>query len=363
MKILFTAFYMIGWCTFAQSVEENKIQKEIEIITECEIVSLLGNSIELKTVLELNVAPIAGDSAHAEINYIYTNDKGYRAQELKVYGLVFKESLKSNTKLVKHLTVTGDIDYIKSNYKVGDVIPISWKTTTEVEHYIEKNEFNNVIFEGFYIDGMAVAEEKSYTKDDLYVVSNNSLGHLHGTKTTYDNGTKVSQSYWFMGQLSGEGLTWYPNNQIKSRTFYVDGTAEGLNEIYYENGQLLQKRYYFGGKKHGQDYYYYESGKLQDDAHYKNGEFHGLCTKYFENGNIKFQATYENNVVNGNYLRNYESGKKEVRTSFVKGKLHGNYIDFYENGKKKSKGAYANGDKIGKWIYWDKNGKKTVKKF
>jgi len=339
------------------------IQKEITIISECEIVSLLGNSIELKTVLDLNVHPKTADSAKAIINSIYTNEKGYRALNQKVYSLYFLESLKSDTKLIKHFTLSGDIAYIKQNFKVGESIPISWKTTTEVEHYIEKDGSGKIIAEGYYIDGLPVGEEKVINKKGHLVVSNNSTGYYHGVTKVFDNGIKIREINWFMGEKFGSLTEWHLNGQVKSKTNYIDDTAEGLNELFYENGQLLQKRYFYGGKKHGQDYYYYENGNLQDDAHYKNGEFHGLCTKYYENGNIKFQANYEHNVVNGNYIRNYESGKKEVKTNFIKGKLNGSYIDFYENGKKKSKGNYLNGDKIGKWIYWDENGKKTIEKF
>jgi len=348
---------------FAENVESKMIQKEITIISDCEIVSLLGNSIELKTVIDLDVHPKIGDSAQAIINSIYTDEKGYRALDTKTFSLVFLESLKSDTKLIKHFTLSGDINYIKSKYKVGESIPLQWKTTTEVEHYTERDLNGNIKSEGYYIDGLPVGEEKLINKDGHLVVSSTSIGYYHGTSTEYDNGIKIMETNWFMGEKFGPLTEWYLNGKIKSKTYYIDDTAEGLNELFYENGQLLQKRYFYGGKKHGQDYYYYENGNLEDDAHYKNGEFHGLCTKYYENGNIKFQAYYNHNVVDGDYIRNYESGKKEVKTSFIKGKLNGSYIDFYENGKKKSKGNYLNGDKIGKWVYWDKNGKKTVKKF
>jgi antitoxin component YwqK of YwqJK toxin-antitoxin module len=363
MKLLLTSLFMISVLSYSQSTEEKQIEKEIEIITECEIVSLLGNFIELRTVIDLNVKPIVNDSAYAKINSIYINDKGYRAKNEKSLGLIFKESLKSNTTLIKHFTLIGEIDYIKKNFRIGESIPISWKTKTEVTHYIEKTKDGETILEGYYIDGISVAEERYINKEGHLVVTNNSLGLLHGVQLIYDNNIKITEANWFMGELDGFVTEWFLNGQISTNRFFIDDTKEGHAVSYYESGQLKKSNYYYGDKAHGQNYFYFESGKLMDDAQYKNGEYHGLVTKYYENGIIRFQDFRVDGVSDGNYLRNYASGKVEVNTFFVKGKLHGNYIDYYETGKNKSKGEYANDEKIGKWTYWNKDGKKTVEKF
>jgi antitoxin component YwqK of YwqJK toxin-antitoxin module len=348
----------------AQDATNKFIEKEITLITDCEITSVLAETINLKTLLDLDIKPEKGDSAYALIKNVFINDKGYRSFEILTFPLKFNESLFSDNKLIKHFTVSGDLTYIKNHFKVGESIQIEWKATTIVEHSKELTENDRLIYEGFFIDGLPVSQEiivddKMQTK----TVTNNILGYKHGVETIYEDGIKITELNWFMGELNGFATNWFLNGKISSKIFYIDNTKEGHAASYYESGQLKKSIFYYGDKAHGQDYYYFESGKLMDDAQYKDGEYHGKVTKYYENGNIRFQQYRVDGISHGSYLRNYESGATEVRTNFLEGKLHGNYIDFYESGKKKSKGEYFNGSKVGKWLYWDKNGNKTKETF
>lgn len=360
-NIILILSFTLSSLSFSNTIKKDLIQKEITIISDCEIVSILGNSIELKTVIDLNVHPKTGDSATAIINTIYTDKNGYRAFNKKSFSLVFLESLKSGNTLTKYFTITGDIDYIKKVFKVGESIALSWKTTTQVEHYIEKDDINTIVLENFNVDGLSVGLETYIDENEYLIVANHSLGLKHGIEIIYNKGVKAKETYWCMGKKYGYVTFWYPNGQIKSKIFYIDDTAESYAESFYENGQHKQVTYFYGGKKHGKDTFYFENGNIQDDAHYKNGGFDGICTKYYENGVIHFQDNRIEGVIEGEYFRNYKSGQLEVKTNFVNNKVEGDYIDYYENGKKKSKGKYHNGDKIGKWTYWDENGKKTIK--
>jgi len=237
------------------------IQKEITIISDCEIVSFLDNSIELRTVLDLDVNPNRSDITKIIINEVNIDKKGLRTIKTKKLSLVVLKNLKSDIKMIKHFTLSGDIAYIKSKYKVGESILLKWKTTTEVEHYIEKNKKGDIILEGFYVDGLPVDQEKSINKDGNLIVSNNSIGFYHGLTKIYNNDVKIKEINWFMGKKHGSVTEWYLNGNLKSNTFYIEGTVERLNEIFYENGKKKSKGYYLNGKKNGKWLYWDKNGK------------------------------------------------------------------------------------------------------
>ena len=217
--------------------------------------------------------------------------------------------------------------------------------------------FENIIFEGEYINGERNGKGKEYEK--------------------YDGKTLIFEGEYKDGQRNGKGKKYYSGVFIKYEGEYSKGLKNGKGKEYFTYSRILSyEGEYKDGRKEGKGIEYYINEEIKFEGYFLNGEIwdgigyemdsnnyfiikngNGYIKEYDEYGNLFFEGEYKNGEKNGegkeynNNVLIYE-GKfsNGIRIENGKGKEYDSvtnkliYDGNYLNGKRDGKGKiYFNG--------------------
>lgn len=126
----------------------------------------------------------------------------------------------------------------------------------------------------FLISSMLMANEKIYSRKDVYVKSYKIYSIEKDAPITgilvMEKDGKRKETRYERGMPSGMEKTFYPSGKVFSSIPYKRGKKSGIAKTYYENGQLWFDSVYVDGMKVGTERVFYEDGNLKGKVEYKS---------------------------------------------------------------------------------------------
>ncbi len=141
------------------------------------------------------------------------------------------------------------------------------------QHAIKKNELNEIIEEGDFLDG-----------------------HRHGPWLEYYVKSRFIKSSinYYKGSKQGPALTMNEHGKVMVKANYYQGKLDGQKLVYNNLIKITEDSNYKNGKLDGRRLLYYEDGNIKEDANYKDGQRHGSTKWYNTNSDLMYEYIYEN---------------------------------------------------------------------
>ena len=199
----------------------------------------------------------------------------------------------------------------------------------------EYNEFEELIFEGEYLDGKRNGKGKEYSENHLNFEGEYLNGKRNGKGTEYNyEGKVIFEGEYLNGKIyNGKGKEYNYDNGLLEYEFEYKN-FEKLKERRYKNGKLLYDMEYINGKLN--EIGYDDNGNIN----YQIINGNGTKIDYNYKGEIIFEGTYLNGKKwNGKTSEDYNGYGDFFIGEYINGKLNGE--EFYE-GELIFKGEYLN---------------------
>jgi len=131
---------------------------------------------------------------------------------------------------------------------------------------------NNILSEGFVINGIKTGEWVEYDK---------SKGHL------------VSITSYIDGKLNGNFFEFDSRGYMVTQASFLNDILDG-RLIKYKFGKIIEEANYSNGKLNGKKITFNRNGNIQEEIEYKNGVLDGKMKYYNDKQELIMEYTYRN---------------------------------------------------------------------
>ena len=288
---------------------------------------------------------------------------------------------KRKLKLIKYNKNLQDkINITLLNYRLLSERYIIYEAKDKVKEY---NNYDELIFEGEYLNGVKNGRGKEYEVGSLIFEGEFLNGKRNGNGKEYWQGILKFEGQYLNGERNGKGKEYDENGELISEKEYLNGNILEYKGYKDENGQdkgegkefdilfnmLIYEGEYLNRKRHGKGKEYF-SEKLIFEGEYKNNkrwdghgydnkgniiyelkDGKGLIKEYDSNGILIFEYEYSNGEITGRGKLYDSDGFLEYEGKYLNGEKNGwgkeyNSYSSYEgeflNGKKHGKGKEIN---------------------
>lgn len=196
-------------------------------------------------------------------------------------------------------------------------------------------------------------------------------GLPHGTVVVSENGRKVDEISFQMGQRHGARIRWTREGARLAEEFYEQGKPHGHFRYWNEAGDFL------GGfeivKGTGVMLSWYPNGAKKSQVPYQSGLVHGKEVHYYLDGQTQLEGRLASGKRVGLWQGWHRKGQQALRCNYVDGKKQGVCLEsgrwleqlqsieidapFYDETVDEAYGRYQNGRRVGRWIERHRNRK------
>jgi antitoxin component YwqK of YwqJK toxin-antitoxin module len=199
-----------------------------------------------------------------------------------------------------------------------------------------REKSNNIITEGFFIDGVKQGTWKVYFSNGMVnTIEEYKNGKRHGLSIELKNtGILRKQCFYKNDVLDGWYVLYSNNGRIEMEQIFVNGKLDGFKKTYYPNGKNQEEGFYKNDKRHGAAKWFFEDGKISLEYNYVDGKLEGLQRSFHKNGNLNSETNYRDNLMNGKHIEYFEDGQKvKIKGEYLNDKKNGVWQEFDENEK------------------------------
>ncbi len=172
-----------------------------------------------------------------------------------------------------------------------------------------------------------------------------------------ENGDKLKVLNYYMGQLEGPAVYYYPDGKPQFQGNFTDGKRSGIWKQWDKDGNYGIGSY-ANDVPEGQWTFYYADGSLKSEGRFHNGVQTGVWAEYRENGDIA-EGSFTNGKPDGTWVCRYKNEKPCFIGSYSNGLRDGFWQEWDIMGRL-SKGSYINDKKEGAWVLLDAYGNKLI---
>lgn len=176
------------------------------------------------------------------------------------------------------------------------------------------------------------ADPMAFTDDGPQVIGKHSIQGYnqkvdgkpvkHGAEIHFDlNNNKLSEWYWYNGEMHGSFKKWHPNGQPAASCTFKNGKRHGLCESWYEDGKKQSEAVSIDGMAEGYFVEWYENGKKSRELVVSKDKGNGPLVKYFPNGQRSEQVEVKNGVYEGRQYRWHDNGQLACISTYRSGEI------------------------------------------
>ncbi len=207
------------------------------------------------------------------------------------------------------------------------------------------NKSGELIYEGYYVDGIQEGKGKKITKNEYYIGN------------------------FIEGKMFGEGEIHLKNGNIKYSGEFVNDKKEGMGKYFFEDHEFYfienKKKFYLekgdfyignwlNDKMHGEGILCLNDGRIKYEGDFVNDKFQGQGKYYFEDGQC----------YKGQFFNDMQHGKGKIIDKYGKLLFEGNFINDHIEGSGKLYlkdgsyfiGQFVNGEISGRGKLYLRNG-------